>query len=338
MTEFHLGGPITSALTHFAGYGLAAILEDQGHTSLRMHWQESESPSLVITGVSEQEVGDAVQGHASAISPNHWINGKLVGEPRDGASLFSPRIKAAGSRKELDPRLEWETYAEQRNRYLTADLSRLDRSMIHGLGEPAHWHHTDKDNQPDRGASRWEMKTRNRGEEMVTHRIRPLLQAIRSRSGEELAAGLAGRQLVDLNTKADSRTSSGFTKPGPVDCAVAWCALWGISWMPTVHLVHSMSQSPGVTPRTRVHPSDAALPLATSPMSPALWQVVLRSRQLDVAAFHLDDAEARTSMRWLHARGVIGLVRFGIHLGGSAAAPERHLLDGTLDLFEVDFR
>lgn len=332
MTEFQLGGPITSALTHFAGYGLAAILENQGHTLLRMHWQEDTSPSLVITGISAQEVGDAVRNQAMTIGQDHWISAKLEGGPRQGSSLFSPRIKAASNRE------EWNTYSDQRNRYLTAGLSRLDWAMLRGLGEPAHWHHTEKDNQPDRGASRWEMKTRNRGEELVTHRLRPLLKGIGSRSNMELAAGLSGQQVVDIDKKADSRSGTGFTKPGPVDCAVAWCALWGISWMPTVHRIHAFSQSPCVNPRTRVHPSAAALPLVSSPMSPTLWRAVLRSKQLDVVAFHPKENEARTSRRWLEDRGVIGLVRFGIHLGGSSAAPERHLLDGTLDLFEVQPR
>ncbi|MDO5066000.1 MAG: hypothetical protein Q4D96_01805 [Propionibacteriaceae bacterium] len=332
MTEFHLGGPITSALTHFAGFGLAAILEDQGHTALRMYWQEGTSPSLVITGVSADDVGAAVRNHAAAIGNDHWIHAQLDDERRHGAALFSPRIKSAESRE------EWETYSSQRQRYLTADLGRLDRNMLHGLGEPAHWHHTEKDRQPDRGASRWEMKTRNRGEELVTHRVRPLLKAIQSRNSDELAAGLAGEQLVDIDKKADSRTGTGFTKPGPVDAAVAWCALWGISWMPTVHQVHQMSQSPAVSPRTRVHPADAALPVVATAMSLPLWRAVLRSRQLDVVAFSPEDAEARASMRWLSNRGVVGLIRFRIHLGGSSSAPERHLMDGVLDLFEVEPR
>lgn len=330
MTEFRLGGAISNALTHFAGFGLAAILEDQGNSSLRMHWDEGTSPSLVITGVTADEVGAAVHNHAASIGEDHWILAQLDDARRQGASLFSPRIRSATGRE------EWETYSSQRRQYLTAVLGRLDRSMLHGLGEPAHWHHTHKDNQPDRGASRWEMKTRNRGEELVTHRLRPLLKAIRSRSTEELAAGLSGNQLVDIEKKADSRTGTGFTKPGPVDAAVAWCALWGISWMPTVHQVHQMSQSPAVFPRTRVHPDRAALPILAKPVSFPLVRAVLRSRQLDVAAFSPDDAEARTSRRWLSDRGVVGLARFRIHLGGSASAPERHLQDGTLDLFETE--
>lgn len=330
MTEFRLGGAITSALTHFAGFGLAAILEDQGHSSLRMHWEEGMSPTLVITGVSTDEVGAAVHDHAAAIGDDHWIHAELTDSPRQGAALFSPRIKSATSRE------EWEVYSAQRQQYLASDLSRLDRSMLHGLGEPAHWHHTAKDNQPDRGASRWEMKTRNRGEELVTHRLRPLLKGIRSRTATELAAGLAGEQVVDIDEKAESRTGTGFVKPGPVDAAVAWCALWGISWMPTMHQAHQMSQSPAVFPRNRVHPAEAALPIIAAPLSFPLWRAVLRSRQLDVAAFSPQGPEARASMQWLSNRGVIGLTRFQIHLGGSSSAPERHLLDGTLDLFEVE--
>ena len=332
MTEFQLGGPITSALTHFAGYGLASILENQGHTLLRMHWREDTSPSLVISGVSADEVGAAVLKHAEAIDNDHWIHAQLEDGRRQGASLFSPRIKTASSRQ------EWETYSSQRLQYLTPDLSRLDRSMLHGLGEPAHWHHTEKDNQPDCGASRWEMKTRNRGEELVTHRLRPLLRGIRSRSSDELAAGLSGKQVVDIDKKAESRSGTGFTKPRPVDCAVAWCALWGISWMPTVHQVNWMSQSPAVTPRTRVHPTNAALPVIAAPVSLSLWRSVLRSRQLDEVAFSPENTEVRASMRWLGARGLVGLIRFPIHLGGSSSAPERYLLDGLLDLFEVGAR
>ena len=44
-----LGGEITSALTTFAGLGLALILEGDGAEHVRLGWTDAAEPRMVVT-------------------------------------------------------------------------------------------------------------------------------------------------------------------------------------------------------------------------------------------------------------------------------------------------
>ena len=348
MNNFPLAGNLTSAFSHLALAGVAAILVDAadqgrlGDALARTWWSdESESQPMLATSLSEGDIGDVVRDHATRhTEPASWVTATASSGARSGKGLFSPRLPAGGVE-------ELGAFAAERQSALsraeTAGLmTELDWRMLAGLGEPAWWRYTEKECQPDMGASRWEMKTRNRGEEFVGNRLPPLALAVASRSIDEVWVGLIGQALVDELGRGDrqSRTPTGLTRPGPVDSALAWCALWGVSMMPTAHVSvadgreRGFSQSAGVWPRNRVHPTHACLPVFSDPVSPNRFRSLVSTAALDVAAFGAlrgETWEVARSKAWLARQGARALIRFPVVKGGSDSAPERHLQEGVLE-------
>lgn len=325
MTEIELIGSARSALVHLAVLGLASILEDQGADGVRQWWVDAAEASAVVrSGLQRMDAAAAVLAHARVhAAEGSWVQATLVHE---GAriGLFSPRVKAASSRE------SWARLQAGRTAHLTkATITPLDRRMIGALGEPAFWPVTGKDVQPDLGASRWEMKTRNRGEDFVQHRLAPLAKAVAARTPEGVLDGLTGRSTMDEvgRDSSDSRTPTGFTTPRPTDNALAWCALWGISQLWLVPQVGAMSQTAGTWPRRRVHPDLFALPAFNRPVTVSMWRLVAGSRAFDRVAFV--DPEAQETL-WLREHAVAGIVRFRTRIAGSSSAPERLLLDGDI--------
>ncbi len=320
-----LGGTIQSALTHFCGFGLAAVLEEVGVPDVHVWWSDTVPPRLIVSGATEDEVDGIVRNHAAmATQSDHWVQARLSAGPRHGIALFSPRVKGADSRE------EWNRYLDERESALDALVGALDQDLIAALGSPAHWRETAKERNPDAGASRWDMKTRNRGEELVSHRLAPLASVLAGRNHGEVVDGITGRALRDETGSKESRTSSGFTQPQPTDSAVAWLALWGISWFPLAQSTTRVAVTPGAHPSRVTHPTMMALPIFTSPTRPALWRTVLRSQQLARAI----DQESVVARRELNECGVVGIACFPIRKAGSASAPERIVLDGRLDVFQ----
>jgi CRISPR-associated protein Csb3 len=212
----------------------------------------------------------------------------------------------------------------------------VDSLMLQALGEPAYWLLDTRTAEPDRGASRWEMKTRNRGEDFTRNRLAVLAKVVAARTTETVLAGLAGHAVVDEagKNKPDSRTGTGLVPPGPVDNAFAWCALWGLSAFRITHRIGRQSFTPGAYPQKRVHPAEMALPLVTSPTSPAKLRRILRSRVLHDAAFAPEGSSERAIGREaLNHSGVAGLVLFPVRKAGSTSAPERQVLSGVFEAF-----
>src|SRR5699024_1466252 len=105
----------------------------------------------------------------------------------------------------------------------------LDLAFISGLGEPAYWVADSQGKcRPDSGASSWEMKTRNRGEEFIGNRLAGLCQVVADRTPEQVLTGLTGKEPRDEigGGNINSRTPTGLSFPAPTDNALAWCALW----------------------------------------------------------------------------------------------------------------
>ena len=336
MTDFTLGSDYTRALDHFAGYGLSAILEDAGE-NVRLHWTSDEArPRLTLTGLKTDSlaVAEAVRAHAHSHSDGaSWVQRttSVRGPARlSTVGLFSPRVAtpadAAG----------WNTLFSERRAVLDEQLNsgRLDARMIHALGEPAYWPVGTLGAEPDRGASRWEMKTRNRGEDFCRNRLSLLAKSVCARTATGVLPGLQGDRVIDEVGKGaiDSRTGTGLITPSPVDNAVAWCALWGLSLFPVTHRVGQQSRTPGAFPKDKIQPRQMVLPLTTAPTSLAKFRRVLRSQAFDDAAFAEVDSPSRTVGReTLQRAGVSGLVRFPIRIAGSASAPERQVLSGTYE-------
>ena len=104
-----LGGEMTSALTTFAGLGLALILEGDGAEHVRLGWTDAAEPRMVVTadGYDDEAIAVAVHKHATAsVAPGSWVQAELESEPwvdkkgRWVAAVMSPRISRPDQGKE----------------------------------------------------------------------------------------------------------------------------------------------------------------------------------------------------------------------------------------------
>jgi CRISPR-associated protein Csb3 len=333
MSIFTPAGSVTTSLSHFALFGLAAICEAELGVVARVWWTDKLIPRPKLdAGCQRHAVAEAVHRHAAErTSPQSWLALRIDHEEKATAA-FSPRIKAPSSPS------AWHGLQSARNAALDQLRARhalLDLQMIGALGEPAYWL---ADKTPDGGASRWEMKTRNRGEEFVGNRLSPLAGYVAAREVEEVLSGLKGATVNDEAGKnqPDSRSATGFARPGPVDNALAWCALWGISQFPVTHHLDAQSATACTNvPHNRTHPTSVFLPVPTRPITLARLRTIIASRHLAVVgatqhAGPVDEIAAEASRRWLARRSIRALIRFPVHVSDNPSAPERQVLEGTL--------
>lgn len=322
-----LSGNLETALIHFALIGLASILQDQGAQHVRIGWQDGAMAQPIVTWQGP-EAGQAVLAHAlQHANPESWVQAMLP-PPEDAHGLFSPRIKAPASTQ------GWQAVEDARESYLAGDLSALDHRMIVNLGEPGYWVEDKGQPRPDSSASRWEMKTRNRGEEFIGQRLAPLATEVATWSPDSIANGLTGTTVRDAvgSNAVDSRTPTGLSSPGPTDNALAWCALWGISAFTLVPQVSGMSATAGAVPPGRNYPDFLAVPVTDIPCSLAMWRGLARSHEL-LNSFSKDPLVTAQARQSLGQRGVIGACTFPMHASDNKSAPERSLLSGTFHWF-----
>ena len=336
-----LPGDVHVAFTHLAALGLGSILEDAGCRGVGIHWTGSldARPLLTAPGLDWDVAARSVREHAVAhAAPDDWT-AATVGGVAGGAGLMSPRIKP--------PTHEdgWVALVEERRSVIDRQMrSRhlLDLALIGALGEPAYWRvDTEGVRRPDEGASRWELKTRNRGEDFVAHRLRRLAIIVAARDPRSVRDGLTGDCVVDELGKdaVDGRTATGLAGLGPVDNALAWCALWGISAFAVTPQVVRGSRTAGHLPRRRGGAGRREecfyLPIPSRPISLPRFRHIASSASLqnvleadlDADAAHLNADSGRS---WLLARHIGAVVRFPIGVFGSASAPERRALIGTV--------
>lgn len=336
MATVILAGDSNSALTHLALLGAAAIVRaGLPDADVTVCWQNDGGWRAVldVADLSGASIGAVVAEHAGRrIKPDSWVGEDIDHEGRVTA-VFSPRIKVAGSRE------AWEKLQERRLNGIDALPmgldGDLDRRFIQSLGEPAYWRTGPNGYRADEGASRLEMKTRNRGEEFIQNRLRLLATSVSARSNSDVIDGLTGSTLRDEvgKNKADSRTATGFTVPGPVDNAVAWCALWGISQFPVIPQVSSRSATCGFISGRGVE-SALAIPMPIWPVTPARMRALMLGRHVVAAARRTDSriagsdlVEADVAAEYLRARGVGIIMRFP-WWSSSGNAPEFRLLSG----------
>lgn len=326
-----IAGGITSALTTFAGLGAALMLDDAGAEKVRLGWTAAPDPRLAVTalGASDAEIAAVVHDHAAArTDPGSWLQTDLTSKPWNGQSaVFSPRVKAAESDE------QWHSLQEARwdgiDALRTDPRRSLDTALIGSLGEPAYWRFNAQHRaQPDEGASRWEMKTRNRGEDFVRSRLRKLAPIVAARSVEEVRSGLTGETVVDEayrgKRSSESRTATGLTKPRFTDSAVAWCGLWGIAAFPVSHRLSRPSATAGAVPPDRSRPRALVLPALVGRFSVERWLAVIASGALAVASAGEDPA----AVDWLRAHGAIELIEYPFEVSDNVKTPERYLGDG----------
>jgi CRISPR-associated protein Csb3 len=324
-------------LCHLAFYGLAAILENAGHDDLRLSWTPGMAPRPVLSGegLDPERLGQAVHEHATVrAAKGAWPSERAVvgGKPR---GLMSPRLSTL-----IDA--EWEGFQARRHAVLdslTAAGDGLDLRLIAALGEPSYWRANRKGERlQDDGASRLEMQPRNQGSEWVANRLHPIAQAVADRTVDGVVAGLTGKATVDEvgANRPDSRSATGFGPPGPVDNAVVWCALWGISQFPIAQRLAGAATTTGHVGRTGA--GWFYLPVWTGSWRPARLRTVLASKPLrQYAASGLPDETAATAplvadpaRLWLSARSVSAVIRFPVRRFGSDSAPERRAQLGEI--------
>jgi CRISPR-associated protein Csb3 len=352
MGTITLGGPIGSALTHFAVYGLADIAETAFGPGVTLGWTDAQEPRARVTvpDVTDGEIAAAVLRAASSESPRDWHEKQVSYSSGTVASPFAPRFKAIDTDKHPE---DWMRHQNARLRVLDALTAQRDTAelrFLDALGEASYWHIIRRQRQPDLGASRWEMKTRNQGQEFITHRYAPLCRELATWSPEQVLGGLTGASLRDPlgKDKQDSRSSTGFTPPGPADNAVVFCALRGITDFPMAHRVSTINATPGAWPAAALHPRSMLLPVPTAPITPARLRSVIVSAQLadlhdalmgtgedagrDRAADPAVPVRAEAARAWLAVRQVTAVMRFPILKTGSSSAPERQVLEGEVEL------
>lgn len=347
-----LTGDIRVAFSHLAAVGLATILDESGVERVTLFWTGALEARAIVggDGLDWNGAAKAVHAQAAAHTADDDWTAATTAMGTAVVGLLSPRIKPPADDA------AWVAFAEQRRTAIDEQLHArryLDLAMIGALGEPAYWRFDDsrgprgqgRDRRPDEGASRWEMKTRNRGEDFVAHRLRKLALAVAAREHDAVRDGLSGARLIDEVADDDvaSRTATGLASPGPADSALAWCALWGISSFPVIPRLAQPSRTAGHLPRQRaataMRGEQFYLPVPAEPLCLARYRHVALSEQLATAAaatlLDLPDHLAIEAARnWLLARHIGAVARFPIGTFGSANAPERRALLGTVHPLE----
>ncbi len=342
MTELVFGrADVRVMLWHLAAYGLAGIVNDAGFADVRLRWEGTVQPRPVVEVGSStvKQIAEAVHAHASHhASAASWVGRDVVlaGKAR---GLMSPRLST------LPDDAAWRNLQEDRHAVLqdlTGERRWLDLALLACLGEPAYWSRN-RQGQPlqDDGAHRAEMQPRNQGSELVGSRLRPLAAAVAARPVPHLLDAVLGGPATDEigAGRADSRTGTGLAPPGPTDNAVAWCALWGLSQLPSAARVDLEGNGRG-TAASAAHLGRRGeewfyLPVWFGPLRPARLRSLLSSAQLATVAtvglpprWAAADPARTSAAAWLRARGVAGVVRFPVATFGSASAPERRAMNG----------
>lgn len=318
-----------TALSHLALYGLAALLDDAGH-DIHLAWTDTSDPRPRIhSPLAPDQLAETVRDHAARrAAPDSWVQETFTSRGRTMA-LLSPRIS------KLDSDEDWRALQQQRHQVLDnlhQHQAHLDLRLLAALGEPCYWAFTPQGELlQDGAASRWDMQPRNRGSELVTNRLRPLATKVAAWTPQKILDGLAGNTINDPvgEQKPDSRTATGLAPPGPADNALVWCALWGISQLPTTHRPRNRSRSTG-----HHGPPGAGtmhLPAWTRPWPLARLRSILISPALHTATNpDTPEPDRATARRWLTDHGIPALVTFPIHRYGTDKAPERRIQHGAI--------
>ena len=332
----HLAGSPEDLFSHMVLWGLAAICEDAGLEEVRGSWS-TDLPTHPILHVraDPEDVAEAVLAHARLrAAEDSWLRETFA--LRDGAK---PTTIATMAPRTAYPTTQaaWQELTDAQDQVTRRLPSALDARLIAGLGVRAWWRWEGTSQRPDRGCNQWEMRTRNRGMDVVKDRLLPLASEVQGWSVQAVLDGLRGDAVNDAVGKnaATSRTATGFRLPGPVDNARAWCALWGLSLLPVLPRRDSGGHSPAWVRRADVEDAQQnqlLMVVPSRPLGTARVSALLNSKQLLTAAqsARYTPAERDSALRWLGKRGAHLVMAFPVRVGGSASAPERQALSGKL--------
>lgn len=331
--QVELAGGHELLLTHMALLGAAAILESAGNDAVEVFWYEGHDrpiPVLSAPGLTELVLAHAVREHAKAkADEGSWLHAKAnieaPGKEPTLVSACTPRTRAPSSAE------GWKELDRVRLEALDSMNGSLDYRLQVGTGYRSWWVTRNGQVRADLGCSPWEMRTRNKGLEFVGDRLLPLARIVSTWDEGWIADGMCGRTRRDPHGKDSigSRSSTGFTLPGPTDNATAWCALWGISLFPTLPQLRDGGTSAAWLPRWSEADRSRQLLMAmpTRPLSLARVRAVLRGRDLIAAAdTRLTDSERVAAWMRLQMIGIGAVLRFPVEVVGSSSAPERRAL------------
>ena len=359
MTRINIAGDHQTLLTHAALWGTAAILSDElGPSRVRAGWVDEDGAAVLLNpkavievdGISLPAVGQILQGLALQVSASeHWASQLTWRDSKEHAvSLLTPRTGLPTFKELSGEASAWWQRLEDHRASTVAQLTPLEQDLIRGLGERSWWLSESSGLRPDLGASPWEMKTRNRGEEFLKNRFLPLAAEISTWDPEKIVSGLTGETRNDAvgRNKPDSRTATGFAPPGPCDNALAWCALWVMCLLPPLH--STQPGNPSGKGLMKPRPSSYAGRVAgfdskdrkerlvvTMPrtlISPLRWARLQRSASAVEAPPRrdLDPEMATSTQRHLADEGVAHVVLFEVSRSDNPSAPERRAETGEV--------
>lgn len=359
MTRIKITGDHQTLLTHAVLWGTASILADAlGSSRIRAGWVDEDGATVLLNpvavidveGSSLLEVGQIIQGLALRVSSSDQWAAQLTWQaPKDpSVSLLTPRTGLPTFKTFTEEAMAWWQQLEDRRSSTVAALTPFEQDMVRGLGERSWWLSETTGLRTDLGASPWEMKTRNRGEEFLKNRFLPLAEEISRWDPEKIVGGLTGASRDDTvgKNKAGSHTATGFSPLGPCDNALAWCALWVIGLMPPVH--RTQPGNPQGKGLLRPRPSAYAGRVAgyqssdgqerlvvTMPeklVSPERWARLQRSAALSRIPPRKDTeptAQA-AAQSMLRQQGVAANVLFDVSRSDNRSAPERRAETGVV--------
>lgn len=342
-----LTGEVNDLFSHMALWGIARISKDAGIRRVRGRWTDEADPSPVLAAEVDtpMEIARAVKEHAQIRATNDsWLHQGFSPDPQKSGysvALLAPRTAAP-----LDAE-SWRRLESRRTAILDDLPSLIDGELLLGFGYRSWWV-TERNGaiRADKGCSLWEMRTRNKGTDVVADRLLPLARDIADWPEQKILDGLIGSAVDDSTggNKPESRTSTGFRLPGPVDSARAWCALWALSLFPAVASTSDGAASPASAqlPQGSGARHVLLVPVSPTPLSVDRLAMLARSetlvaaastghRRMEPAAGARDRVVERASaLSHLRERGIVGVMQFPVRVVGSASAPERQALSGTL--------
>lgn len=302
-------GEPASLLSHMTAYGLASILETE-NPRVRLAWTGGMKPRLMVSGpgLSEDAVAETLIRHAKErAEPSSWLTEKtlpgILGGDDEGDEEEGGKPKKVAQASLMSPRMasivDWGGFQRQRH----AVLDRLgdakawvDLRLIWSLGEPSYWGFDKSAPKQDWAASKFDMRARYKGTDILNERFAKIARLIAGRSEEEVVSGLRGLTVGgDEPTTKDTKkagqevtaktTEIGFRGPGSIDGTIVWCALWGISQFPLAHFARKRSASSGNLELAESEGPDCFyVPVWKGDWSPGRLRSMLASGQLRASA------------------------------------------------------
>lgn len=337
----------TDAFSHLLMVGLASILEDADSGRFcSFRWSDDLQAFEIKTNddLNIDQISEIVSEHVkrwSQLLPLTSQGDYTVSNESDRANgtlhaTMSPRLSNLGVP------YGWEKLRRDREAAIDTMETFGDYRYFGALGQPSYWSGEQNHSlRSDFGASRWEMVTRNKGQEFIGGRLLPLAQKVAERSVEKVRDGLLGVKVEDEvgNNKAFSRAATGLHAPSKTDNARAWCALIGVSAFPTriTTIGNEMSRdSSAAMFQIRGPIRFAVLPLFDQYWTTAKYRSVVRSEAL--AQFGIQQARAKgghvqaisAASDWLEEKGVPACCFFNQFMSDNKSAPERWLEPGEI--------